>query len=261
MRNAFWWALIAGAMLAIGAGFVQASVQTRPPPLAQLRSNVGALPAPEPAVKREPQTQIADDAFARDDVVVDRPRLPQPRWQSEQLQLIVGICGSSIALESGFMRLHYPIAFVVDPSALQARAFADLARNNGDSLLLQVDEPPAPTTLAAFRREIGPFDGIASRHAAGMAIALHGTGLAFFDERGDAANAQTFTSMGVTLVRRDVTADNRSGVGYVSFMLAQAAALSRRTGPVVVFVRPLPSTLAALQSFGASHDVRMIALQ
>jgi len=43
-------------------------------------------------------------------------------------------------------------------------------------------------------------------------------------------------------------------------MLERAAALSRRTGPVVVFVRPLPATLTALQAFAQTHDVRMIAL-
>jgi polysaccharide deacetylase 2 family uncharacterized protein YibQ len=261
MRNAFWWALIAGALAAIGAGYVQATVQTQPPPVAELRSNAGVLPAPELDVKREPQTQTIGDVFAKDDVVVDRERTPQPQWQSEQLQLVVGVCGNSVAAESGFLRLHYPVAFVVDPAGAQARAFSDLVRNNGDALLVQVDEPPAPQTLAAFRREIGAFDGIASRHTAGMAIALRGTGLTFFDERGDAANANTFAAMGVALVRRDVTADNRSSVGYVSFMLGRAAELSRRTGPVVVFVRPLPSTLAGLEAFGSTHDVRMIALR
>ncbi|HEY1978139.1 MAG TPA: divergent polysaccharide deacetylase family protein [Candidatus Baltobacteraceae bacterium] len=261
MRSAFWWALIAGALAAIGAGYVQASVQTRPPPIAQLRSNPETLPAPQPGVRREAQTQALDDAFAQDEVVVDRARTPQPQWQSEQLQLVVGICGSSVAAESGFLRLRYPVAFVLDPAAEQARAFADLVRDNGDALLVQLDEPPAVQTLAALRRTIGQFDGIASRHTAGMAVALHGTGLAFFDERGDAANGDTFARMGVRLVRRDVTADNRGGLGYVTFMLGRAAALSRRNGPVVVFVRPQPSTLEALADFGAAHDVRMIALQ
>lgn len=261
MRNAFWWALIAGALAAIGAGYLQAIVQTQPPPVAQLRSHVEALPSLEPGVRREPESQTVDDAFAKDDVVIDRARTPRPQWQAEQLQLVVGICGSSVGAESGFLRLHYPVAFVVNPAAPQARTFADLVRSNGDALLVQVDEPPAPRTLAAFRRAIGQFDGIASRHTAGMAIALRGSGLTFFDERGDSANADTFSRMGVSLVRRDLTADNRSGLGYVIFMLGRAAELSRRTGPVVVFVRPFPSTLAALEAFGASHDVRMIALQ
>lgn len=261
MRNAFWWALIAGALLAIVAGYVQASVQTQPPPVAQLRSNAGILPAPDPAIRREPQTPEVADEFANDDVVANRARTAQPQWQSEQLQLIVGICGSSVAAESGFLRLHYPITFVLDPAAAQARAFADLARNNGDAVFVQVGEPPAPQTLAAFRRAIGRFDGIASRRTAGMALALRSSGLTFFDERGDAANADTFARLGVTLVRRDVTADNLSNAGYVTFMLGRAAELSRRTGPVVVFVRPLPSTLSALETFSATHDVRMIALQ
>lgn len=261
MGNAFWWTLITGALAAIGVGYAQATVQTQPPPVAQLRSSAGIVPSPDPTVSREPQTQTLDDAFAADDVVVDRARAPKPQWQNEQLQLVVGICGASIAAESGFLRLHYPIAFIVDPAAAQARPFADLVRNNGDYVLVQAGAPPGPKTLAAFRRAIGRFDGIASRQAAGMALALRGTGLTFFDERGDAANANAFANAGVPLVRRDVTADNRTGLGYAIFMLGRAADLSRRTGPVAVFVRPLPSTLAALEAFSTTHDVRMIALQ
>lgn len=261
MGNAFWWALIGGALAAIGAGYAQATLQTQPPPVARLRSSAGIAPSPEPAVSTEPQTQTLDDAFAVDDVVVDRVRKPLPQWQSEQLQLVVGVCGASVAAESGFLRLHYPIAFIVDPKAAQARALAGLVRSNGDAVLVQAADPPGPQALAAFRRTIGEFDGIASRHAAGMALALHGTGLAFFDERGDSANASTFANEDVPLVRRDVTADNRTGLGYVIFMLGRAADLSRRAGPVVVFVRPLPSTFAALEAFGTTHDVRMIAFR
>jgi len=190
MRSAFWWALIAGALAAIAAGYLQAVVHTQPPPLAELRA---ATQTPENThnVRREPQVQTVRDAFSQDDVVVERARTPQPQWQSERLELVVGICGSSVAAESGFLRLHYPIAFVIDPAAAQARAFADVVRGNGDSLLVQAGEPPSPRTLAAIRREIGPFDGIASRRAAGMAIVLRGTGLTFFDERGDAAKPTT----------------------------------------------------------------------
>jgi polysaccharide deacetylase 2 family uncharacterized protein YibQ len=261
VRNAFWWFVISAALAAIGSGYVQATLQTQPPPVAQLRSEPETVPTSLPGVVRGSQTPALNDVFAGDDVVVDRARAPQPQWQSETLRLVVGICGTSVAAESGFIRLHYPIAFIVDAAAPQARAFSDLVRNNGDTLLVQLSSPPAAETLETLRRTIGPFDGIASRHPAGMSIALRGTGLMFFDERGDAANAIDFAASHVTLVQRDLTADNRSSSGYVAFMLGRAAALSRRTGPVVVFVRPLPSTLAGLESFNASHDVRMIALQ
>lgn len=261
MRNAFWWALIAAALAAIGSGFVQATLQTKPPPVAQLRTAPESVPTSQPNVLRELQRQDVGDAFAQDDVVVDRARTPEPQWQTERLKIVVGVCGNSVAAESGFLRLHFPIAFVVDPAAPQARAFAELVRGNGDVLLVQQASAPDAETLATLRRSLGPFDGVASRNAAGMAIALRGTGLLFFDERGDRANAIDFAATRVPLIQRDVTADNRSASGYVSFMLERAAALSRRTGPVVVFVRPLPSTLVALQTFAGSHDVRMIALQ
>src|SRR5215469_5455996 len=103
MGNAFWCTLIAGALAAIGAGYAQAIVQTQPPPVAQLRSSAGIVPSPDPAVRREPEIQTLDDAFAGDDVVVDRARTPLRQWQSEQLQLVVGVCGASVAAESGFL--------------------------------------------------------------------------------------------------------------------------------------------------------------
>lgn len=261
MRNAFWLTLIAGALAAIVAGFVQGTLQTQPPPIAQLRRttarNVPVLPAPE---VREDESRAAD-AFAQDDVVVERHHPVQSQWQPERLQIVVGICGTSVAVESAFFRLNVPLTFVVDASLPQADTFAQLVRSNGDEVFVQVGDPPDSQALAALHRAIGPFDGLASRNARGMALALHGTGLAFFDERGDAANELAFAALQVPLVRRDVTADNRSGSGYVRFMLERAAALSRRSGPIAVFVRPLPSTFSALHDFLQTHDVRMIALQ
>ncbi|MBV8155791.1 MAG: divergent polysaccharide deacetylase family protein [Candidatus Eremiobacteraeota bacterium] len=262
MRNAFWLILIAGALAAIIAGFVGGTLQTKPPPVAQLR-RTAVRGAPLPPVgagsPREEESRAAD-AFAQDDVVVDRKRAAQSEWQPERLQIVVAICGTSVAAESAFFRLKVPLTFVVDPAAPQASAVAQLARSNGDEIFVQTDDPPYPQSLAAYRHAIGTFDGIASRNAAGMPMALRGTGLSFFDERGDAANALTFTSLGVPLIQRDVTADNRSGAGYVRFMLERAAALSRRLGPVVVLMRPLPSSYSALRDFVQTHDVRMIAL-
>jgi hypothetical protein len=263
VRNAFWLTLIAAALAAIVAGYVQGLATTHPPPVAQLRGGAHGADEPAPAALHALQRSAADasvlDAFALDDVAVVRARPVSDGWQREQLVLFVGLCGQSVAAESGFLRLGVPLAFVVDPHARQAAAFAQLVSNAGDPLFVQVSVAPNAAALAAIRRKFGAISGVASRTTAGMAPALAGSGLAFFDERGDATVA-AFAQAGVGLVRRDFTADDRSGPGYIDFMLARAATLSRRVGPVVVLVRPLPSTLAALHGFGSEHDVSIVAL-
>ena len=153
-----------------------------------------------------------------------------------------------------------PIAFVIDPHAAQAAAFARLVRDANQTLFVQVGAPPNAARLDALHRSLGAFDGVAAREPGGMAFALRGTGLTFFDERGDAADPNEFAAAGVTLVRRDVTADDRSAAGYVAFMLSRAAALSRRVGTVVVLLRPLPASLDALRAFGADRSVSIVAL-
>ena len=265
IRNAFWATLIVGALAAIVAGFFQASATTHPPPVAQLRSAQQAERQPAPVARTAEgggaPDRATNDGFASDDVVVERVRAVQSQWQPERLALIVGLCGKSVAAESGFLRLGFPAAFVVDPQAPQAAAFSKYVRDAGQALFVQVPGPPDAASLDRLRRALGPFDGVASRDAAGMAAALRGSQLAFFDELGNSANAASFAALGVQLYQRDVTADDRSGPGYVSFMLARAAGLSRRVGPVIVFVRPLPSTLAVLRAFPNGRDVQMVALR
>src|SRR5215475_2233860 len=101
MRNAFWLAVIGAALASIIAGFLQGALATHPPPVAQLR-HVKPDAHPSPAGTQE-ENDLLDrttpnvDAFSQDDVVVDRPRTARAQWQREQLALVVGICGDSIA--------------------------------------------------------------------------------------------------------------------------------------------------------------------
>jgi hypothetical protein len=162
-------------------------------------------------------------------------------------------------VDAEFLRLGFPVAFVIDPHAGQAAKVAQLVRGAGQLLFVQVAGAPSDAALEGLRSRLGPFDGVAARDATGMAAALRGTGLTFFDERGDAGTA-AFAASHVALIQRDVTADDRTGTGYVTFMLERAAALSRRVGPLVVLLRPLPTSLAALRGFAAAHDVQMVAL-
>lgn len=263
-RNAFWVAIIVAAAAAIVAGFVQGSLATHPPPFAQVRNSEHhtnrQTPAFAIAALRGASQTRPSDTFAQDDVVVDRQRTASLQWQHESLAIVVGLCGQSIPIESGFLRLKFPLAFVIDPSGIAAAQFAQLVRANGDALLVQLSGAPSAGKLASLHAKLGRFDGIASRNADGMAAALQGSGLIYFDERGDAAGAHDFAQRKVAVVSRDTTADNRGSEGYVGFMLQNAAAMSRRSGPIVVFIRPLPSSLAALQTFADGHDVAFVAL-
>ncbi|MBV8489684.1 MAG: hypothetical protein JO199_04065, partial [Candidatus Eremiobacteraeota bacterium] len=225
-RNAFWLTLIGGACVAIVAGFLQASVTTHPPPVAELRSLHALATLPPAAVLRGYDTRTTDP-FAQDDVVVDRQRSAQAVWQRPRLAAVVGLCGASAVVEGAFLRLGFPLAFVLDPNASQAVQVARMVRDAGDPLFVQVDAPPGALEVAGFRSRFGGLDGIAARDPAGMPAALRGSGLTFFDERGD-ADAAPFAAARVALIARDVTADDRTGSGYVNFMLERAAAISRR---------------------------------
>jgi len=264
IRTLFWIAIIVGALAAIVAGFAQGTLATHPPPLAELRRpNPRAKPAPPSSapIAADRSGAPASDVFAQDPVMIERPRERRARWQAERLAIVVGRCGYSLAVDAQFLRLNVPMAFVIEPRAPQAAAFAALVRGQHDVLFVQRSGPPSMPELARLRGQLGAFDGIAARDARGMPDALRNTGLTFFDERGDSADPAQFAAANVRLVRRDVTADNRSELGYVAFMLDRAATLSQRTGPVVVFVRPLPSTLAALRQFDSDRNARMIALR
>ena len=266
VRSAFWVAILLGALAAIVAGFVQATATTHPPPIAQVR-RAPAEPLRTPsaaALAREERTIVETavvDQFSEDDVVVDRPRLQAMQWQRQRIALVVAGCGNSVAAESEFLRLGYPAAFVVDPHASQAAAFAQLVRTAGQPLFVQLSSPPTRASLAALHQQLGSFDGVAARDAQGFAPVLRDSGLSFIDERGDAANQLAFAALGIPLIQRDVTADDRTGSGYVVFMLERAASLSGRIGRVVVLVRPLPSTLAALRTFTATANVDMVSIR
>jgi polysaccharide deacetylase 2 family uncharacterized protein YibQ len=264
VRNAFWLVLIAGALAAIIGGYVQGVTSAKPPPIVSRRARAHEaknLPPAQRGLVHGSSGGAVTDLFAQDDVVVERVRPAANNWHDEQLAIVVGLCGESVAAESGFLRLGMPMAFVVDPHAAQAGAFAQLVRDANQTLLVQVSAPPSAVTLAALHRTLGAFDGVAARDARGMAWVLRTSGLMFFDERGDSADASEFATAGVTLVQRDVTADDRSASGYVTFMLSRAAGLSRRVGTVVVVVRPLPTTLNALRGLAASRDVSLVALR
>ena len=92
-----------------------------------------------------------------------------------------------------------------------------------------------------------------------MPQALNGSGLVFFDERGDADRGD-FATNGVQIVQRDTTVDDRTGAAYIRFMLDRAAMRSRKAGRMVALMRPLPSTLTALSAFAGTRSAEMVSL-
>jgi polysaccharide deacetylase 2 family uncharacterized protein YibQ len=247
--------VIALALAAIVAGYVSGQSGTRPPPVVQLHPRLGSS---TDALFHETDSAVSD-AFSDDDVVVDRPALGSDNWYPQRLAFVVGLVGDSAAIDSTFLRLNLPLAFDLDPRAAEALKVARLIHTQGEVLLLHVDRAPSPATLAVLRAEFGEIDGIASRNAQGQAAALAGSGLEFFDERGD-ADPEPFLARDVPFVARDTTVDDHSARSYIAYMLGRAAVRSERQGRLVVLMRPLPNSLAALDAFARTRSAQIVAL-
>lgn len=252
----FWLAVIALALTAIVSGYVSGRA-TAPPALA-LRARASPPPAVH-AVLRDPSDSAADDIFSADDVVVDRSPAVTARWLEPALSVVVGLCGGSAPIDAQFMRLNVPIAFDIDPNAGEAVEVARLAHESGDVVLLHVGTAPSQSQLARLRARFGDFDGIASRTSERFVQALNGTGLLFFDERGD-ADAAEFTGAGIPIVQRDETVDDRTARSYIRFMLERAVQRSQHAGRLVIFMRPRAHSLEALTALVSARSAQLVPL-
>jgi len=254
--QAFWLAVIALALAAIIGGFVSGNA-TAPPLLhPHARPRVAASVH---AVLGDPSDAAVHDIFSEDDVVIDRAQRATTRWLAPQLTVVVGLCGNSPSSEAPFMQAGIPVVFDVDPSAAQAADVAQLARQAGDAVLVHLGSAPTQTQLAQLRKRFPGFIGVAARTSDGFVQSLDGTGLLFFDERGD-ADAADFTAAGIPIVQRDETVDDRTARSYVRFMLARAVQRSQREGRSVVLMRPRASSLEALKALIATRSVQFVPL-
>lgn len=249
-------ALIAIALAAIVGGYMSGRAGAHPPRLVDLHPS--SAPPMRP-VRGDASDAAVRDLFSRDDVVVGRRMPRSATWHEPQLALVVGLCGESAVLDVQFLRLDVPVALDVDPDGPDAVATVTYARDARAPVLIHLDAPPSAEQLRALRARFGTFAGIASRNAAGMAAALAGRDLLYFDERGT-ARPQQFEARGVPLLSRDTTVDDRSSRSYVRFMLSRAAVRSAREGPLVVLVRPLPNSLAALRAFAGTRSTEFVTL-
>ena len=256
MRSqAFWLAIIALALAAIVGGYMSGRA-TAPPPRVSLQPRVAPSAL---AVLHDPSDSRIDDIFSPDDVVIDRPQLLSEHWLTPQLAVVVGLCGRAPSIDAAFVQMKVPIAFDIDPSAAQAAMVVQLAREAGDLVLLHLGNAPTQWQLAQLRKRFGTFDGVASRSSERFVQSLDGTGLLFFDERGD-ADAGEFSAAGIPIVQRDETVDDQTARGYIRFMLARAIQRSQREGRSVVLMRPQHPSLDALEALVATRSVQFVAL-
>jgi polysaccharide deacetylase 2 family uncharacterized protein YibQ len=253
--QAFWLAIIALAIAAIVGGYVSGRA-TAPPPRASAQPRVVASAH---AVLHDPSDSRVADLFSRDDVVIDRPQQFSEHWLAPQLSVVVGLSGSSPSVDAAFMQLNVPIAFDIDPSAAQATDVAQLARQSGDLVLVHVESAPTQSQIARLRKRFGAIDGLASRSSEGFVQSLDGTGLLFFDERGD-ADASEFSAVGIPFAQRDETVDDRTARTYIHFMLDRAVQRSQREGRSVVLMRPQNHSLEALGALVTTRSVQFVAL-
>ena len=256
MRSqAFWLVVIALALAAIAGGYFSGRA-TGPQPRPRVQTR--AVPSVHP-VLRDPSDSDVDDLFSDDDVVVDRARTVSTRWLEPQLAIVVGLCGRSAATDAAFIQLGLPLAVDLDPSAPQAGDVAELARESGDLVLLHLANAPTQAQLARLRKRFGDFTGVASRSSNGFVQSLDGTGLLFFDERGD-ADSQEFSAVGIPIAQRDMTVDDRTARTYIRFMLDRAVQRSRRDGRIVVLMRPLLHSMDELKALAATRSAQFVPL-
>ncbi|MBV8639168.1 MAG: divergent polysaccharide deacetylase family protein [Candidatus Eremiobacteraeota bacterium] len=248
--------VIALALAAILGGYASGQAGAHPPQIVVLHPV--ASPSVHAVAHGYSDSPIVD-LFSSDDVVIDRAQTATSAWFPERLSLVIGLCGDSAALEGEFLKLGLPLAIDLDPRGAEAERVARYVNAQGLALLIHAGSPPAPSTLAELSKRFGHIDGIASRSSSGMASALRGTGLLYFDERGD-ADAHPFLVNGVRFIARDATVDDRSSPSYISFMLGRAAMRSEREGRMVVLMRPMPNSLAALTNFLGTRSAEIVAL-
>ena len=253
--QAFWLAIIALALAAIVGGYMSGREPRRRRALVYSRAS------------RRARTRCCTIPRIHASTISSRPttsssivRSCSPNIGSRRNLRSWWVCADAApSIDAAFVQMRVPIAFDVDPSAAQAVMVVQLAREAGDLVLLHLENAPTQWQLAQLRKRFGTFDGVASRSSERFVQSLDGTGLLFFDERGD-ADAGEFSAAGIPIAQRDETVDDQTARGYIRFMLARAVQRSQREGRSVVLMRPQHPSLDALEALVATRSVQFVAL-
>jgi hypothetical protein len=257
----FWSAILGGAVVAIGAGFLSGrSVGARalapPHPHRAAAALPGAI-APRTIVRAlhgagsfDPSGDDPDPYGADDIAVAARPdgwRDPDPGAPPRVAILVVGGDRDASALDA-LLAQGVPLAVLVGPD--DAHDTLRVVREAGKSALIDCAHVDL-ATLASLRR--GGAEGIACSTAdparARALIAADGSGLVFDDRIGDDALYRAARAAHIPVVSRDVVVDARDEGAYVDFLFDQALAIARRTGLATIALHARSSSAAALERF------------
>ncbi|MGZ3505546.1 MAG: divergent polysaccharide deacetylase family protein [Vulcanimicrobiaceae bacterium] len=255
MRTWISLAIIAFALTAMFGGYMSGR--------ASLAAAVPVAASPPPPILSETplrgvrvarSDEVADDEFASDPVIASDAASSERAGDDAHLAIVIVGCGRSLALEAQFVTLPAALTIVVDPTEPQARDLAQLAATNEKTVYAQVDVLPTAARLRVLRSVFPSLHGIAARldgtiEPRTFARALHGTGLRFFDEYGDAGARAIFAREAVGYAARSATIDDHLAPGYVRFMLDQSVAFARGGPTATILARPRPATYGALRDF------------
>jgi len=254
-----WLLVICFALGAIAGGVVSGAKMATPP-----ASPLSIVDIPAANALHEGD-ETAEDAFSDDDVDTV-PQIDSRIDGEAHIALVLVSAGHSLALESPFLQLPFPLTVVIDPHAVEAHDVAALAESQDKPVYVQLsDDDATGETLGAIRKAFPGIRGIAGRFVRGSALRANAAVLAkaaarahfgVFDEVADDAQMRrTFARAGVSYAGRSFTVDNHLAPAYVGFMLDQAVRIARARR-VVVMARPLPATLAAARRLAANalHD-------
>ncbi|MHB8461844.1 MAG: hypothetical protein ACYDA1_04295 [Vulcanimicrobiaceae bacterium] len=184
------------------------------------------------------------DRFADDPVVVPCATMNAAPLHNPMLRLFLVGAGQNQISDHDLFSLSVPSAVVVVPKGRDAKNVVRRAQQYGSPVFIQLDGALGSRQIQQDRARFGGIAGYAGRDASAARMALAGSGLSFFDERGDAA-AASYRAAGIRYFGRAVTADNDEGNGYISFMLKRAVTMSRSCGPLNVLMRANHNSLKA----------------
>ena len=184
------------------------------------------------------------DRFANDPVVVPCATMNAAPLHNPMLRLFLVGAGQNQASDHDLFSLSVPSAVVVVPQGHDAKNVVRRAQQYGSPVFLQLDGRLQAGQIQRDRARFGAIAGYAGRDASAAREALSGSGLSFFDERGDAA-AGAYRAAGIRYFGRSVTADNDEGSGYIAFMLKRAVTMSRSCGALNVLMRANHNSLKA----------------
>lgn len=269
LGTAFWLAVLAIALGAIGLGFAGgATFGAATAPRTPTRA---PFPAPEHETTFDrllsgPHSLDAadtdDDRYGDPDRAVAGPLdAPGRAAGVPRIALVVVDADRSATALIPFAAEPFPLAVLVTPEGTDTlRA----ARDAGKIALVDCTDASIDDVVALRRAGAsGIACSTASKARARALVAANGDGLIFDDALAGDALARAGRAAHRRVVRRDVIADARADEPYVDFLLTAALAIARRTGHAAVIVHARAASRRAVERFAGRirpDDARLVDL-